>query len=146
MIQLTSASILSAYTQDAYHVKEFRLARCSCGSEAFSLEVDHEEEVAKRRCVVCGEEHFVGDSEEYWKNAQPKKWSCIECRSDQANVGVGFSLYDDGEVHWLYLGERCSGFGVLGSSADWKIFAAPDGVKLVALDGASNKRLQRTRR
>ena len=116
---------LEAYTQDAYPVTEFRLARCACGSEAFRLEVDQDEEVGKRTCVVCGEEHFIGDSEEYWKNSEPEQWSCIECSSDQTNVGLGFSLYDDGEVRWLYLGQRCCGCGVLGSAADWKIAYSP---------------------
>jgi len=41
------------------------------------------------------------------------------------NVGVGFSLYDDGEVRWLYLGERCSKCGILGCFAGWKVGYSP---------------------
>jgi len=116
---------LIAYTEDAYRVKEFRLAKCSCGSESFHLEVDDDEEVAKRTCATCSDEHFIGDSEEYWGGARPKTWKCTECSSSQANVGVGFSTYEDGEVHWLYLGERCSRCGVLGSCGNWKVAYSP---------------------
>ena len=34
------------------------------------------------------------DSAEYWSEATPEKWKCIECGSASANVGVGFSLYE----------------------------------------------------
>jgi ferredoxin-like protein FixX len=116
---------LIAYTQDAYSVSEFRLAKCSCGSDVFSLEADDDEGVAKRTCVACGAEHFICDSEEYWGDAQPEEFKCIECGSKRANVGVGFSLHGGDEVRWLYVGERCAGCGVLGCFAGWKIAYSP---------------------
>ncbi|MGA7753515.1 MAG: hypothetical protein WCB05_11810 [Candidatus Sulfotelmatobacter sp.] len=42
-----------------------------------------------------------------------------------ANVGVGFSLYDDGEIRWVYFGERCSACGILGCFAGWKVAYSP---------------------
>jgi hypothetical protein len=34
-------------------------------------------------------------------------------------------LYEDGEVHWLYVGERCVRCGTLGCFAGWKIAYSP---------------------
>jgi hypothetical protein len=45
---------LRAYSEDNYQTSEFRLAKCSCGSEVFYLEADDDEGVAKRTCVKCG--------------------------------------------------------------------------------------------
>ena len=38
---------LRAYSEDSYLATVFRLARCQCGSEIFSLEVDDDEGVAR---------------------------------------------------------------------------------------------------
>jgi hypothetical protein len=117
---------LKSYTSEGYVAQEFRLARCVCGSDTFELFADDGEGCAKRVCTLCGAKHFICDSEEYWAEATPEKWKCVECGSTSANVGVGFSLYeDDGEVRWLYVGERCSNCGVLGCFAGWKVAYAP---------------------
>ncbi len=68
---------------------------------------------------------FICDSEEYWSDATPEQWKCIECGFTSANVGIGFSLYEDGEVRWLYVGERCANCGILGCFAGWKIAYSP---------------------
>jgi hypothetical protein len=86
---------LEAYTEDEYPSDEFRLAKCSCGSVEFNLKADDVEGSAKRTCTQCGEEHFICDSEEYWDEAEPEEWECVECTSKETNVGVGFSLYED---------------------------------------------------
>jgi len=117
---------LVALTKDSYLVNEFRLARCDCGVKAFRLEADDGEGAARRTCVSCGKEHFICDSQECWADAEPEPWRCIECGSEEANVGVGFSLYADGEnVRWLYVGVRCARCGILGSFADWKVGYGP---------------------
>ena len=116
---------LDAYSAESYRTTEFRQARCSCGSEVFELLADDEEGCAKRICTSCRQERFICDSEEYWQDASPVAWKCVECGSTAANVGVGFSLYDDGEVRWLYVGERCSTCGILGCFAGWKVGYSP---------------------
>lgn len=117
---------LEAYTEEEYPATEFRLAKCSCGSLDFHLEADDEEGGAKRTCAKCGADHFICDSEEYWDEAAPEKWKCMECKSKETNVGVGFSLYEDkNAVRWLYVGVRCSKCGVLGCFAGWKIAYEP---------------------
>lgn len=116
---------LVAYTQDGYPVSDFRLAKCSCGSDIFNMATDDDEGVAKRTCVTCASEHFICDSEEFQEDAKLEEFSCIECGSKQANIGVGFSLYDDGEIRWLYVGARCVACGILGCFADWKVAYSP---------------------
>ena len=117
---------LDAYSSDGYKTHAFRLARCSCGSDQFSLEADDNEGAARRTCVACGLEHFICDSQEYWSEAEPESWQCTECQSVSANLGVGFSLYADStDIKWLYVGYRCSRCGVLGCFAGWKIGYGP---------------------
>jgi len=114
---------LREYTSDSYPIKEFRLAKCPCGSVEFGLQADRDEGVARRSCSACKKAHFICDSEEFWDDAGPKTWTCVECGSKRANVGVGFSMYDDDPtgVRWVYVGERCAQCGVLGCFADWKV-------------------------
>ena len=116
---------LVAYAEDAYTLNEFRLAKCSCGSDIFYLAADDDEGVAKRTCAGCSSEHFICDSEEFWTNAEPEELICVECGSRQANIGVGFSLNDKGDVRWLYVGVRCVSCNVLGCFAGWKVAYSP---------------------
>ena len=116
---------LEAYTAKGYPAQAVRQAKCKCGSETLELFADDNEGCAKRVCISCGVEHFICDSGEYWSDATPEKWKCIECASTKANIGVGFSLYEDGEVRWLYVGERCLNCGILGCFAGWKVGYSP---------------------
>lgn len=113
---------LKAFSEDSYPIHQFRLARCECGSVEFQLAFSDSDGVARRTCVACGKEHFMCDSGEFWDEAETERWQCVECVSTTANVGVGFSLYDDQkDIHWLYIAERCARCGVLGCCASWKI-------------------------
>jgi len=119
------AGFLEAYASEGYEVTDFRLARCRCGSTSFLLDADDNEGTARRTCTACGSEHFICDSQEYWSEAEPERWVCIECGSETANVGVGFSVYPDRDgIRWLYVGERCVTCGVLGCFAGWKVGAS----------------------
>ena len=114
---------LKAYSSNGYEVHEFRLSKCACGCVEFQLEADDDEGVARRTCASCKESRYICDSGEYWHEADPEPWKCVECDSGRANVGVGFSLYVDDltAVRWLYVGERCARCGVLGCFAGWKV-------------------------
>jgi hypothetical protein len=118
---------LEAYSSDGgYLTEEFALSKCSCDSIEFHLEADDDEGAAKRICTKCKSEHFICDSEEYWEDAEPEEWECIECGSKITNIGVGFALYpDDKEIKWIYVGVRCSKCGILGCFASWKVGYAP---------------------
>jgi hypothetical protein len=116
---------LEAYSADGYKSSKFRLAKCTCGGDTFYLFADDEEGCAKRTCTSCGASHFICDSEEYWATASPEQWKCVDCGSKEANIGIGFSLYEDGEVRWLYVGERCFSCGILGCFAGWKVAYSP---------------------
>jgi hypothetical protein len=53
----------------------------------------------------------------------------VECEAQEANVMVGFALYDehpdiDG-VKWFYVGVRCADRGILGCFNDGKIGRCP---------------------
>jgi hypothetical protein len=116
------AGFLEAYASEGYEVDEFRLARCKCGSTSFLLDSDDNEGVARRTCTICGFEHFICDSEEFWDESKPERFVCIEYGSEAANIGVGFSIYPKrGGIRWLYVGARCSVCGVLGCFAGWKV-------------------------
>jgi hypothetical protein len=118
---------LEALTRSSYAINEFRLSRCLCGEVRFNLEVEQDEGIARRICVECKREHFVCDSAEHYQADQRlKKYKCVACTSEVANVGVGFSLYEDKQtVHWLYVGNRCAQCGVLGCMVDWKVGYEP---------------------
>ena len=76
----------------------------------------------------CGKAHFVCDSEKFWDEAEAEteQWQCTECDSEDCNVGIGFSLYDDHQnIKWLYVGVRCAGCGLLGCFAGWKVGYGP---------------------
>ncbi|RSL16231.1 hypothetical protein EDE15_1742 [Edaphobacter aggregans] len=116
---------LEAYSSGGYKTHEFRLAKCKCGRDEFFFFADDDEGCAKRICSFCGEAHFVCDSQEWWTNSNPEEWKCAECGSKSANIGVGFSVYEDGEIRWLYVGERCASCGILGCFAGWKVAYSP---------------------
>jgi hypothetical protein len=118
---------LIAFSEDGYLATEFRMACCACGSNVFHLAVDSDEGTAKRSCVDCGGAHFICDSEEFWEDASPKKWKCIgKCKSKTVDICVGFALRENrDDVHWIYIGVRCSQCGVLGCYGDWKIDYSP---------------------
>jgi hypothetical protein len=116
------AEFLKAYASKGYEIHDFRLSRCGCGSMSFHLDADDDEGVAQRTCTACGSEHFICDSQDFWAEAEPERYSCIECDSEVANIGVGFSIYPDRDgIRWLYIGVRCAACGMLGCFAGWKV-------------------------
>src|SRR6476660_7290050 len=95
---------LDAYSEESYRVDEFRLSSCACGSPEFILDASDNDGVARRTCAKCNYQHFICDSEQFWDDAEPDRWRCIECSSDKCNVGVGFSLYEDkDDIKWIYI-------------------------------------------
>jgi len=112
--------------EETYPIDAFALAKCQCGTMSFQLEFDSSEGVARRTCSKCSHAHFICDSEEYWSEAEPQTWKCIECANPYGNIGVGFSLYEgETDVRWLYVGVRCAACGTLGCFADWKVGYGP---------------------
>jgi hypothetical protein len=118
---------LKAFSADSYPISEFRLSQCSCGGVRFFLRVEQDEGIAKRVCENCTAEHFICDSAEHREPGQRlKAFKCITCKAKVANVGVGFSLYENkSAVRWLFVGNRCAECGVLGSMVDWKVGYEP---------------------
>ena len=49
----------------------------------------------------------------------------IKLKSKVYNVKVGFVRRENGSVKWVYIGNRCTACGTLGSYLDWKIDYEP---------------------
>ena len=105
---------------NGYSAQHFADAACECGSRLFRLLLDENEGAAVRRCPTCQNEHAIGDSAEYLKEAELEECGC-PCGNDDLEITVGVSLYDSSEdVRWLYVGCRCPQCGLTAVYGDWK--------------------------
>lgn len=97
-----------------------------CGNDTFSLKIDQDEDVIQVRCSKCGAEKILLDGQEVWEGARPRVRTCPVCkRCKTYNVRVGFLRRDNGNVRWVYIGNRCTNCGTLGSYLDWKVSYEP---------------------
>lgn len=115
---------IKLYMADSYPVKQVIQSVCTCGNTSFTLKVDQEEGCAQRTCTACNKSTFIGDSDEIWMDAHPKKVGC-PCKNTVFEIGVGFSFRDDENINWVTIGHRCTNCGILASSADWEISYGP---------------------
>lgn len=98
----------------------------SCGSNSFELKVDQNENVIQVKCTQCTNKKILLDCEEVWEDAKPKLRKCPVCKiSKSYNVKVGFIRRENGSVKWIYIGNRCTNCGTLGSYLDWKVDYEP---------------------
>ena len=83
-------------------------------------------EVKPEGCAACGAKRVLLDGEEYWENARPRLRRCRVCKESKTfQVRAGFLRREDGDVRWVYIGERCTACGTLGSFLDWKVNYGP---------------------
>ena len=102
------------------------LVKCDqCGNDAFTFQVDPDEGAIEVVCASCGKKRLLLDSSKYWDDCSPTKAKCPECKKNQYNLGIGFVYRENGDVKWIYIGNRCTNCGLLGSYADWKINYGP---------------------
>lgn len=98
----------------------------SCGNDSFQLRVDQDEDAIQIKCTKCNAKKIILDCEEVWEDAQPKLGKCPVCKSSKEyNVKVGFVRRENGSAKWVYIGNRCTNCGTLGSYLDWKIDYEP---------------------
>lgn len=98
----------------------------SCRNDAFELTVDQDEDVIQVNCTKCGTKKILLDCEELWEEADPELRTCSVCKGCKSyNVRVGFIRRENGSVKWVYIGNRCTNCGTLGSYLDWKIDYEP---------------------
>lgn len=98
----------------------------SCGNDSFELRIDQNVDVIQIKCTECGMKKILLDGEEVWENARPRLRKCPVCKSCKSyNVRVGFQRRKSGSVKWIYIGNRCTNCGTLGSYLDWKIDYEP---------------------
>lgn len=102
-----------------------------CGGDVFRLRVDQDEGVIQVVCTACGAKKILLDGEDYWADARPRLRRCPVCKSCRDyNVDVGFARRKNGSVKWVYIVNRCTGCGTLGSYLDWKVDYEPtDGME-----------------
>lgn len=118
------AEYIRLLAADSYPAEKVVQSVCVCGNTTFRLLIDADEGYAQLVCEKCGEATFIGDSDEIWEEAEPKKIRC-PCKNAIFEIGVGFSLREDGEISWITVGERCTKCGMLGSAVDWNIDYGP---------------------
>lgn len=98
----------------------------SCGSDTFYLRVDQDEDAIQVECSECKCKKILLDCDEVWEDASPRLGKCPVCKSSKEyNVRVGFVRRENGSVKWVYIGNRCTNCGVLGSYLDWKVDYEP---------------------
>lgn len=118
------ADYVREYTSASYPAGRVVQSRCSsCAATTFAMRVDDEEGCAVRRCG-CGTSAFIADSAEYADDADLGEAAC-PCGATTFEVGVGFSVHDDGDIRWVTVGARCVSCGGLGVYAEWKIDYSP---------------------
>ena len=98
----------------------------TCGGESFELRVDRNEGAIQVKCTACGTKKILLDCDEIWEDASPRLRKCRVCKTSRAfNVRVGFVRRESGSVKWVYIGNRCTTCGTLGSYVDWSIDYEP---------------------
>lgn len=95
-----------------------------CHNTEFEIKVDQDEGAIQVKCTKCGKIKLLLNSEEVWEFCEPKQGKC-SCKSKKFNVRVGFQRRLNGVVKWVYIGNRCTKCGTLGSFVDWKIDFEP---------------------
>lgn len=102
-----------------------------CGGDAFEVRCDAREGVIRVKCARCGAQRLLLDGEEYRENARLRLKKCPVCRESRTfNVRAGLVRRENGDVRWVYIGNRCTGCGTLGSFLDWKVNYGPtDGME-----------------
>ena len=119
------AEWLRLYAQD--NLMDTKRIIChTCENNSFELNIDQTESAIEVKCTECGTKKILLDCEDVWKDAKPKIRKCNVCKSCRSfNVRVGFQRRENGSVKWVYIGNRCTNCGTLGSYLDWKIDYEP---------------------
>lgn len=118
------AEYLKLYSQN--EVSDTKNVVCShCGDHDFLISIDDKEGAIEVTCTNCYTKKLLLDSEEYWDKCKPHKGKCTICKNKSYNVMVGFVRREDGNVKWIYIGNRCTKCGTLGSYGDWGINYEP---------------------
>lgn len=114
------AEILRYSKENGYLAQHFVEAVCKCSGKLFRLALDDNAGAAVRICVSCRSEHPIGDSEEFFDEAELGECAC-PCGGEEFEITAGVSLYQDSEdVRWLYLGCRCPKCSLTAIYGDWK--------------------------
>ncbi|WP_207709918.1 hypothetical protein [Actinomadura macrotermitis] len=118
------AEFVTDFEPEGHEVERVVEAVCGpCGGRVFRVLAD-DGNGARRECAGCGGASFIADSGEYWDEQNAEYCGC-PCGGEEFNLGVGFSLYEEGDVRWISIGLRCVADGTLGVYAGWKVGYGP---------------------
>ncbi|HEY1098752.1 MAG TPA: hypothetical protein VGF99_07480 [Myxococcota bacterium] len=95
---------------------------CSCGTaqRRFTVLIDDEVGVAVRVCAACGDEHGMGDADDFFDEAEPGECEC-PCGGGVFDVAAALAAYDDGVgLRWVSIGLRCVACDTVACYGDWK--------------------------
>ena len=112
---------LARYSRaNAYPIEHFADAVCVCGNTTFALSLDDDEGAAVRVCARCEREHPIGDSADYFEDAELGECAC-PCGGEQFEISAGVALYAESDnVKWFYIGCRCVACELVACYGDWK--------------------------
>ena len=96
-----------------------------CKNDVFALKVDQDEGAVEVKCVQCGRKKLLLDSAEIWEDCEPIGGKCPVCNCKNYNVRVGLLRRNTGEIKHVFIGNRCTKCGTLGSYVDWDINYGP---------------------
>ena len=117
-------AFLIEFTASSHPAGPITQSVCTCGNRTFGLRLDDDEGCAVRHCTACATDRFIADSADVWDDAEPGDGQC-PCGAEVFELGIAFSLRDDGDIRWVSVGGRCVACGGLGTYVDWKIDYSP---------------------
>ncbi len=119
---------VTAFCDYNYRADEIRQSVCrQCQGTVFGIVLDDAEGCAQRVCRSCRSAEFIGDSAEYWEDADVGEAACL-CGAGNFEVAVAFSLMPERrEVRWITVAGRCLSCNLLGAYVDWKVNYEPSG-------------------
>lgn len=97
----------------------------TCGKDVFALKLHGDEGVIRVTCAECRTQKILLDGEELWHEVRTKNVKCKLCGCKHYNIRIGFHRRENGDVKWVYSGERCVQCEVLSSYADWPVNYGP---------------------
>ena len=111
---------LNALEPGGYPVDEVLPQTCQCGSAAFHLYRNEDDELSYLVCCICGSKTFITDSKKHNDGHDYDLTKC-PCGSSELRVFLGVhSINDKSVANWMSIGVICASCGILGMPIDWE--------------------------
>lgn len=111
---------LNSLEPGGYAVDAVLSQSCECGSTAFKVYRNQDNELSYLVCTACRAKTFVTDSEDYDLEGGFRTIRC-SCKSRQYQVFLGVhSIYEPTIANWMSLGVMCAACGIMGMPLEWE--------------------------